>query len=212
MDYRRHFAVEKLEPEAKAAVDDALARGVPYADVARMLEEEFEVKIAISSIGRYATGSFSPQRERLARLRAEAKALLDAYRENPSEDVREFLQAQVEMGIMENQTDLSKADVLKLLREQREREKLALERRRLDIEESKIKLGYTELETRVRVAEMAMARAAERARAVAGQLEGAERAGRSLTAEELKRIREEVYGIREDVSAIAAPKAQEGAA
>lgn len=196
-EVRRHFAVEKLDAEARAAVDEALAKGAGYGEIRRMLIDEHDEEIAVSSIARYSAGVFVPQRERLRNASVQAKALADALRDTPIGDDQELLiQKLIQVGIVMNEQEFHEVDPILLLREQREREKLALERRRLDLEAEKIRLGYKELETRVQLAEKALERVREKAAKVAGELEGAAREGRSFTPAELDRIAEEIYGVK----------------
>ena len=61
---KRHFAVDKLSPQAKRLVDDGLAANLTYEQIARMVRDTGET-VALSSLQRYHANKWFPTRAAL---------------------------------------------------------------------------------------------------------------------------------------------------
>jgi len=185
--HRRHYAVEQLPGELQVEIMKMLQQGKTYYQIQQFLADK-GYKITVQSLSRYYHGRLRPELEKLKEefrqrrlLIEELMAMLKDQPENA--DIQELIKQFLQLGILMNQTPLTETDPVRLLREERERKKLEVEKKRLEIEVKKL--------------ELLKKKAEQTAKQIEKKLKKASREGRSLSEDEIKRIKEEVYGIAE---------------
>lgn len=185
-DRRRQFAVEMLSEDGQALVNDMLLSTRPYYkldEIVRALKEKTGEKLSRSALDRYYRKVFKrrlqeekDEQERIIQL---TNSILSVVKELKDEDTEELAGRLISAGLLAQATEIREADPIRLLKEDRERKKLELLEKQIEMEVEKIALMRKKLE-----------QAASSAKRAASEI-----AGRSLTPEEARKIDEQVYGI-----------------
>ncbi len=183
--------VDRLEgrhPGLRALVENRLRRRFDQREIAREVERQFGVKISASSIHRFWVGVVQLQEQAEAetyrQARAQAKALLEEMKADPDLSATQIAEILLANQIVKDRLKLGEADIMALYREQREREKLELQRRAFELREKEVK-GLLKDETKK-------------------TLSPSEYAEREV---ELRRKIDEIYGISETPAAKASREA-----
>ncbi len=181
--YRSNSRVDRLEashPGLRALVESLLRRRVRQAQISRRVRKRFGVRLSPNSISRYYLSRVRPAEQAEAtayrQAHAQARALLEEMKADPTLDAAQIAELMLAGQIFRDRTKLAEADIMDLYREQRERAKLDLQRRALELREEKAKKMLKDMETCAQ--------------------------DNQLTPETLRRIRE-IYGLFPDAPAAA---------
>jgi len=146
MTYKSTSRVDRLEsrhPGVRALIESLLRRRLSQSEIAQEVENRFGLKISESSIHRYWAGTVRPQEEAEAeayrQARAQARALLEEMKADPKLDAAQIAEIMLVNQIVKDRMKLGEADILDLYREQRERAKLLLQQRALQLREQQTK-------------------------------------------------------------------------
>ena len=143
--YRRSIILrlEEKHPGLRAMVEDLLRRRHPMRDIARQIKERSGVGVSYPSVRCFWKAFVAPQEradaEALRGARAQVKALLDEVKADPNVDATKIIELLLTNQIVRDRLKLGEADIMALYREQREREKLDLQRRALSLREREVK-------------------------------------------------------------------------
>jgi len=201
---RTHFAVERLSKEGQAVVRRGHSENWTLEQAAEELQKTTGETIATSSLHRWWQNE--TVRQKCEKRQQNADAALAMVRSDPDGRMARNISLMVQEHLLLREEELVQGDAHELLSLHLAMEKMANVTKRTEIAEREV--GAYELEAQ---AKMVAARAAQKpaeaklesirqaAQKLAEKLEQAEKqvssGGRSLTVEELRRIREEVFGF-----------------
>jgi len=135
--------LDGLHPGLRSLVEDLLRRRFDQRQIARQVERRFGVKISASSIHRFWTATVRPREqaeaEAFRQARAQARALLEEMKADPKLDAAQIAEIMLVNQIVKDRMKLGEADIMDLYREQRERAKLMLQQRALQLRERQAK-------------------------------------------------------------------------
>jgi len=143
--YRRSIILqlEEKHPGLRAMVEDLLRHRHSYTDIVRQVEERSGIKISLKAVHYFWTTFVGPQEraeaEAFCGARAQVKALLEEVKADPTLDATRIIELLLTNQIVRDRLKLGEADIMALYREQREREKLELQRRALSLREKQVK-------------------------------------------------------------------------
>lgn len=217
----RRFKVDRLGPEAEDLLRSGMRAGWTLDEMQRELREVCGEKVSTSAIHRWVTQEHALEGllEKSARAQFYAEGLMGVAAADSSGDVARgilaILQGEVMRAAAELGDDLDLAQLQQLFAAQKKLElaegKLDIERQRLAIEERNAESRYLAseaamkaAEARTKALELQAAKAKHEAEQAERALDEAARGGRDLTVAEMARIREQVFGIRQQLEGDAA--------
>lgn len=195
---KKHFAVDRLSPQARRLVDDGLAANATYEEIVKTVRAIGE-QLAVSSLQRYHANKWFPTRaalEETNRLHGLVKDSLEKSQGKKFDEVTSEVSKALLFKVVTALKDPDPYALYELvladgrLDVQKERNKIL--RERTDNDKEKIAL----LERNLKLKEQQIERAHEKAKAAEKTIEAIGKK-KGLDAETLKKIREEVYGIVE---------------
>lgn len=192
--YVRFGAFDRLSEEGKLVV----LRGVE-ADWAQQRIQDELAKATGESISNGALGRFvqhwRTQAQQMDRLEKAADRVLRAAKQNDIE-AEELGAAMIAQGLMAQQDEVGAMEPRDLLRLNRDMAKLAIERKKLELDAKKVEA----VERQLALKEAQLEAQRQKAAAIAAEAERAEQmmaAGTAVSAETLRKIREQIYGLSE---------------
>jgi hypothetical protein len=130
-------------PGIQDFIEGLLRRRLPRHEIAREIHKQFGVKISRSTVARYWEARVRPQEDAEAEAyrhaRAQAKALLEEMKADPSLDAAQIAELMLANQIVKDRTKLAETDIMALYKEQRERRKLELQHKALQLREKQTK-------------------------------------------------------------------------
>lgn len=105
---RKHFKVQELPEELRAAIDEQITRGVHYRDIAEYISQMGH-EIGKSSVARYGK-DFLTRLERIRVVRDQARAIVEADPDAPATEMAEAASLIGQQLIMETLLKLDNAD------------------------------------------------------------------------------------------------------
>lgn len=142
-DKSRIVRLDARHPGLRALVEDRLRRRIDQREIVRELARRFGVRISATSIRRFWKRVVRPEEEAEAeafrQARAQAKALIAEMKADPKLDAAKIAEIMLANQIVKDRLKLGEADIMALYREQREREKLELQRRAFALKEAEVK-------------------------------------------------------------------------
>jgi len=204
MPRRRHFAVEKLSEGGQAAVRAAVEQRKTLAEVARALKDATGEHVATSSLHRWMQAD--QVRQRIERRQQAVDAALTMLRAEPDGRMARMVQLALEERLIQAEDQLGALDLAEQLALWRDMGKISLAHKKAAIAERDVAADEKRAEAAMiqalaarQMAEARLEAVRQAAQKAAQKLEDAEQkvaaGGRSLTAEELRAIREDVYGF-----------------
>ena len=142
---QQHGAIERLDAKYKGLrldVDLMFQAENTLAEVQGMLNERYKVQVPISTIGSYKERVFTPSTERIRAAREKARALREVIQEGGLNDMAE---ASIAEKLEEAMQSGEPIKLSVLLKEQRERARLQLDRDRLNHDIEALKLDFEKL-------------------------------------------------------------------
>jgi hypothetical protein len=143
--YRKSIILQLDEryPGLRALVEDLLRRRHLIGDITRQVKDRFGVVVSQSLVRDFWRVFVAPQEraeaDALCGARAQVKALLEEVKADPKLDAAKIIELLLTNQIVRDRLKLGEADIMALYREQREREKLELQRRALSLREEEVK-------------------------------------------------------------------------
>ncbi len=135
--------LEARYPGLRPVVEELLRHRHAYNDITRQVKERFGVKISRASIQRFYVEVLRPQEqaeaEAFRQARAQTKALLAEMNADSSLTATKIAEILLANQIVKDRLKLGEADIMDLYREQREREKLELQKQALALKERQVK-------------------------------------------------------------------------
>lgn len=179
---RSHFKAMDLSPTAKAIVRDGFVKDRTLDDIIVQVKKDTGQRIARSSLQRYREYWHATERV-VIEAHQKAEELMRAHREHPTAELDTILQDTVTAITLNGLIEAKHVDPLDVGFLGVKQKQVALQERKLAIEERRV----TVLEKKLKQ----MTDAAERARKTI------DRAAKkkTLSADDIKTIREQVYGI-----------------
>lgn len=145
-DTYRKSRIEKLQakhPGLRPLVEDLLHRRCAFQEISQAVKRRFGVALPTSSIQRFWMRVIKRQEEKEAeayrQARAQTKALLAEMKADPDLTATQIAEVMLANQIVKDRLKLGEADIMALYREQREREKLDLQRRAFEMREKEAK-------------------------------------------------------------------------
>jgi hypothetical protein len=198
---QQHGAIERLDARHKGLrldVDLIFDAEGTLADVQAMLLERYKEQVPISTIGSYKERRYTPQVEQVQKERTRAKALKEQLADGGLDDIAE---ANIAEQLMESRQAGERASLQVLLREQRERSRLQLDRDRLKADLVRIENESKDLAAKLEGLKSARQREREQVKAAVAGIEPGETTGKD---ELLKHI-DEIYGVYQEADPASLP-------
>lgn len=191
-----------LHPGLEDYVRLQMQHAVGLAEIAAGVKEKFGEAIAVSTLHSYWQRRFAPdlEQQKSAYRNARAKAdLLLELSANGDRDASEIVKLMVRSEILNKAEELAGADAVDLvkldLRRQEGEGRMEIERGKLAQAERELQLKRDELELEKQKLEAQIAREHRDLEEATHEAEQKIGSGESLTAADIARIRERVYGI-----------------
>ncbi len=188
MTRRRHHKAERLSPEASKIIDDGLAAGVPYEEIAERVESATGETIGVGSISRYYRAKWRPHREATEQATLVADRLVDRLGGLDDAELARALKLRTAEALLPALETLAVDKPQALAGFFADLDANRIEDAKVETKNREIDLRFEALEHAKRVAESKLA--AARAKA-----EDALRPGKQRTREELEQAIRELYGI-----------------
>ena len=130
-------------PGVRALVERLLRRRINQEEISREVKQRFGLKLSSSSVSRFWKRDVQPSEDAEAaayrQARAQARALLQEMKADPSLDASQIAELMLANQIVKDRTKLAETDIMDLYKEQRERKKLELQSKALRLREKHTK-------------------------------------------------------------------------
>jgi hypothetical protein len=135
--------LDERYPGLRALVEDLLRRRHTIGGIIRQIKDRCGVRLSHTSVRDFWKVFVVPQEraeaDALCGARAQVKALLEEVKADPKLDATKIVELLLTNQIVRDRLKLGETDIMALYREQREREKLELQRRALSLREKEVK-------------------------------------------------------------------------
>lgn len=201
---RRHFSVERLSEEGQVVVRRGFDNNWTLDHTVGVLQTVTGEDLSVSSLHRW--WKWQEVQRRLERRQQAVDSALAMVRSDPDGRMASAIRMMLQEQLLQREAELAKGDADELLTFYQQLERLGQAHKRLELqeravgaEEKKADAALMQAEAALAVAEARLAEQRRRAEEAARQMKDAEdraRAeGRSLTPEEMRTIREQVFGL-----------------
>ena len=200
---RKHYKVDNLPDDVRTIVDSSLAqqegRKPRYREIQQKILEKTNKRISIASLSRYYHGRILEEievnKEEATRRRAEVEQIREILKQYPNCNEKELIEQLVQLGLILNRMKLQEADPIKLLGVHRALEATEVEREKLAFEKEKLEFQKTEFQEQMEISKRKLDLAKKKEEKILNTLKKTEESGKPLTPEQVKKVREQIYGI-----------------